>query len=999
MIPVRTNQTFGKLRILHKSIAFLLVAIIIFGILPVAAFTAAAEGNGGETSSENENTIPAAVMGTVTADALEVRSEPGSAGEVLLQLEINARIEILEQTTVDGVEWGRIEEGWVDLTYVSLDEQTEPAGEDMDDPKPTEPKPTEPKPTEPKPTEPKPTEPKPTEPKPTEPKPIEPVPTEPKPTEPKPTEPKPTEPKPTEPKPTEPKPTEPKPTEPKPTEPKPTEPEPTDAADLEGLQPPGNDSIISLAPPTRMGTYVLNNAKLAANNDGLVFNKYVTTNNDGTYQLELTVEGSYEQMKLDLIIIIDRSNSMLNNDKKEDRLTPAKNAASGLIDIISKNPAVNARYRIMDFSGSGHSKANDDAITAAHSSYKVVGLSSWYTDAAAAKTYVTGNSIKVYPQNLYEGSNLTDSYGSPIFGTTFNGKKFWYNLRATNYEAAFRNLNSITTRTGATKVVVFMTDGDPTVAWEKVGTKGQKYDGYNNSEGYGTTFATTNNIKMCTEALTEEMAALKADRLYLVGFGEANAANLRKIAGYTTAANVPYKKVIGSSSSALQTDLKAIGDDIFFTKVNITDTLSHNAAGNTLMNVTNANTIKVTVNTGSKTYTGATVSLPKTNVNAAITLKPVYDSAKGTLTLDFPDGYRLENGYTYSVSATIAPTEAAYRLFRDNGQQYQDQGAGNTGTHSGQMGIPSNDSAVVTYSYKGNSGSKAIYPHPVVQLLPGTLKVGKTFSGLPDGQALPQDFALNVTINYPSDGDSNTPDTVTKTLTLADLQQPDGYYYTFTGLSPNTTYSITETNYTLDYFKSTIATKVNGAAYGTTATVGGTVEKAENETVDFENSYEVAITNVTLGKLVTGNMGSWEEPFEFTATISSGSMKNIKYSINGAEAQTITSDSFTFSLKHDDTIVFSYVPRWTTLTIKENNPGNYSLTTVVDGDKTLYPEDDSATVDVTAVDGHTVTFTNRWNVEIETGIVLDSLPYILILVGVAVAGVFLFLRKARRYDD
>ena len=74
---------------------------------------------------------PDAVMGTVTVNDLNVRDEASVTGKVVKQLPINTRVEILEQKTIDGVEWGRIESGWISMSYVQLDgadveEPTEP---------------------------------------------------------------------------------------------------------------------------------------------------------------------------------------------------------------------------------------------------------------------------------------------------------------------------------------------------------------------------------------------------------------------------------------------------------------------------------------------------------------------------------------------------------------------------------------------------------------------------------------------------------------------------------------------------------------------------------------------------------------------------------------------------------------------------------------------------------------------------------------------------------
>lgn len=72
------------------------------------------------------------VMGTVSANNLNVRSNHASDSAILSQLPVNLRVEILEQKTVGGTNWGRIGEmtlpngtkidgGWLNLHYVKLD--------------------------------------------------------------------------------------------------------------------------------------------------------------------------------------------------------------------------------------------------------------------------------------------------------------------------------------------------------------------------------------------------------------------------------------------------------------------------------------------------------------------------------------------------------------------------------------------------------------------------------------------------------------------------------------------------------------------------------------------------------------------------------------------------------------------------------------------------------------------------------------------------------------
>lgn len=103
--------------------------------------------------SGNDELTEEIVTGTVSADNLNVRRKHDPDSKILGQLSIGLEVEILEQTTVDGTDWGRIDEmklpdgtkikaGWINLNYVTFPDDTEPTNP------PTEP-PTDPKPETP----------------------------------------------------------------------------------------------------------------------------------------------------------------------------------------------------------------------------------------------------------------------------------------------------------------------------------------------------------------------------------------------------------------------------------------------------------------------------------------------------------------------------------------------------------------------------------------------------------------------------------------------------------------------------------------------------------------------------------------------------------------------------------------------------------------------------------------------------------------------------------
>ncbi|MDO5400377.1 MAG: Cna B-type domain-containing protein [Eubacteriales bacterium] len=163
-----------------------------------------------------------------------------------------------------------------------------------------------------------------------------------------------------------------------------------------------------------------------------------------------------------------------------------------------------------------------------------------------------------------------------------------------------------------------------------------------------------------------------------------------------------------------------------------------------------------------------------------------------------------------------------------------------------------------------------------------------------------------------------------------------------------------------------------------------------NDTVTITNTIQV--TNVIIEKQVTGNMGDVNKEFSFTvtSTLPIGSV---------GEGGTLSEDkkTATFNLKDDGTIQLSGIPDGAVLTIKETNADGYTMS--VGG--TIYPLADGFEYTV-ETDGNdatefTITVTNDKEVEIDTGIFLDSLPYILILSIVAVG--FVLMRRRRGYED
>ena len=93
---------------------------------------------------------PKVQKGTVKVDdVLRVRSGPSTGYSVVTYLTNGTKVEILEQKTVGAMVWGRINNGWISLDYVVLEQEKEEQIPPVTQPPATEPPQTEPPETKP----------------------------------------------------------------------------------------------------------------------------------------------------------------------------------------------------------------------------------------------------------------------------------------------------------------------------------------------------------------------------------------------------------------------------------------------------------------------------------------------------------------------------------------------------------------------------------------------------------------------------------------------------------------------------------------------------------------------------------------------------------------------------------------------------------------------------------------------------------------------------------
>lgn len=160
-----------------------------------------------------------------------------------------------------------------------------------------------------------------------------------------------------------------------------------------------------------------------------------------------------------------------------------------------------------------------------------------------------------------------------------------------------------------------------------------------------------------------------------------------------------------------------------------------------------------------------------------------------------------------------------------------------------------------------------------------------------------------------------------------------------------------------------------------------------------DNEYSAGSLTVT--KQVTGNMGDRQKEFNVTVTFAAPEGKTVREAIfytDDTETKTIAANwtgtaTAEIRLKHDESVTFTNIPYGVTYTVVEED---YTVSAGYDEAEYTF-SDTNKKVDS---DSDTVTITNNKGANtIDTGIGLDSLPYIMILAMVAVAMVVFLGRK------
>lgn len=571
-------------------------------------------------------------------------------------------------------------------------------------------------------------------------------------------------------------------------------------------------------------------------------NKSIVKTNGGEgdeYTLHLTASGDSTSSTVttatpaDIVLVMDKSDSM-NSDNRD---TNARNAAIALANklLTAQNSALPEAQRV-----------RMAVVT--------------FSKSALLKQEFTTFSSKI-------GDAVSQKPGG-----------------GTNWEAALEQANNLRGRPGVKKHIIFLSDGNPTYrtssysgcysysflwgntahpeyttkadcetngySWGKNpdGSSGGVY-GAGGSDEYGFNYAAAlaeakNRgdaalyvVKTAADANKMDDLASEANAVNGVEFDGTNPANLTKA----------FDQIYSSITSSAKIKV-----------FSITDTLSQWVDPVDFAGVADGADITqyVTVKNGNKVLT-----------NEYTATYGVDQSGNRTVTVTFngTDGIVAEKADSIDVSFKVKPSDAAYATYAGN-QQYPNAGEPNTGTASaGQQGFYSNVDARLNYCVLTEvnrttscAPTEVEYPHPVVQVKLGKIKIVKQWS---DGASKHDDGSVTVQLQRKKSGDSNaqlenvgggviTLNKGNGWQTTVDNLVP-GYTYSVAEISGNDRYGVSYTGNNVDLTKQMVWSS-NADAGTLNATITNTLK-----TVALENA-------ISVKKDLAGREWKTSDTFDFT---------------------------------------------------------------------------------------------------------------------------------------
>ena len=598
---------------------------------------------------------------------------------------------------------------------------------------------------------------------------------------------------------------------------------------------------------------------------------------DDEYDVTLEVTGDSIQTTIgggtaDIVFVIDKSSSMnqWDYDLGGNRWTILKETVDRFINKL-KTTSPNSKISFIEY------QSSDLDL------YRRTGTYDDIRNVAMANTEnadknLEGNSLK-YFRTLQKWTAISE-VGSKPYGSAPGYDQGTHS--AGGFLGAERALDRLKTYNpeeynSNVKYVIYLADG----------TAGFYVDSYGYRDGSGS----GGNANARRAAITQsgELKKKHPDAtIYTVAFGSDSSANMNwmKPGAYNGNINNPYNPNVTAFYSATNTEeLEKTFDSLAeqvgssaVTNPKVTDILSGNVmpAGIQISGTTVA-APELYYDTSS--ITGTSVDGVQTAADKGTKLTAVLADAD-TVNYINSDGkviavYTIsEKQIDWNVADTLGKYEKRVLTYRvkvtgDYTADYPDEGDNGTGTHSGESGYNSNESAVLTFE----NGNDVTFPHPVVQVTPSTLTVSKEVSGIDEAAALDADYSF--TVRFEDGKQYTTPEGAVWNNGAYNFTLKAGESIEFTGLPTGVKYTVEETganNVNEDYVLTHIRAEGNGTESRDSTelrpeglTTTGKIEKS-GSTADFVNTYS-KYGYITVIKELAGDETAYPDDKEFKFVI------------------------------------------------------------------------------------------------------------------------------------
>lgn len=395
--------------------------------------------------------------------------------------------------------------------------------------------------------------------------------------------------------------------------------------------------------------------------DGPAHAKTLSDNGDGTYNITLSVTGrsssSTTSSKADIVIVFDKSGSMddyiesdtgsLGYDGWFDRYVQLYKKESGSYTPITdaENFSGTVYYTSFNqfFPYSGTRYLQQKRLPIAQSAVnslaeQLLEKNGSDTNVETANVTLTLISFSTNSSTEIDRTATISDFTSKVNGITATG--------GTNWESALQSANDIKARDGATKYVIFVSDGNPTFRTTYIAYNGSNDTAY--FDDYGVYGDGNNDQNGYNYKAASRVVVNIGSNFYGVGvFG--NVTNMQNLVSAAGATADHYQSASDQTSlnAAFANIIKSITNSATFKNVKITDHVTDLSA----MSVVNGSVSDFTYTMNGETWKDA----------PAATFTESSDGTGKTVTWDLGNT-TVENGVTYAVSFKVWPSQEAYDL-------------------------------------------------------------------------------------------------------------------------------------------------------------------------------------------------------------------------------------------------------------------------------------------------------------------------------------------------